>query len=298
MSLLLKDTSFLDLPVLAKGKVREMYDLGDAILMVVTDRVSSFDVVFDDLIPNKGCVLNAISAFWFDQTAHLVPNHVVTTDVSQYPMGLDRFKEQLQGRSMVVKKARMFPAECIVRGYLEGSALKSYREDGTVNGVRLPDGLVQGDRLPEPIFTPSTKAEGGHDINISRAELAGRIGEADAQALETHSLNLYRFAAQYSLERGLILADTKFEFGIIDGRMVIADELFTPDSSRFWDLNVYEPGRPQQSFDKQYLREYLETLDWDKTPPAPKLPADIIRRTSEKYMEAYERLTGHPLAVG
>lgn len=290
--MILKDTSFIDLPVLAKGKVRELYDLDDEILMVVTDRVSAFDVVFDELIPDKGKVLNSISAFWFEFLQDIVPNHVITTDVSRYPKGLNRYVEELTGRSMLVKKAEMFPAECIVRGYLEGSALKSYQKDGTVNGVTLPLGLVQGDKLPEPMFTPSTKADEGHDINISVEELSDLVGREVAEKLEELSLALYNKAADYAYERGIILADTKFEFGLIDGEIAVCDELFTPDSSRFWDLAEYAPGRPQKSFDKQYLREYLESLDWDKTYPAPKLPEETIRRTAEKYREAYRLLTG------
>ncbi|MGI6077082.1 MAG: phosphoribosylaminoimidazolesuccinocarboxamide synthase [Fastidiosipilaceae bacterium] len=295
MSQLLKEVSFLDLPIIAKGKVREMFDLGDSILMVVTDRVSAFDVVFNELIPDKGRVLNSISAFWFAQTSHIVPNHVLTADVEEYPAVLQPHKDQLRDRSMIVKKAEMFPAECIVRGYLEGSALKSYRKDGTVNGIKLPSGLVQGDQLPEPIFTPSTKAESGHDINIDMSDLCELIGEEDAKLLQETSLKLYAYAAEYAYERGIVLADTKFEFGRIDGQLVIADELFTPDSSRFWDIDDYHPGQPQKSFDKQFLREYLETLDWDKTPPAPTLPNDVIQKTAAKYREAYLRLVGHAL---
>jgi phosphoribosylaminoimidazole-succinocarboxamide synthase len=295
MSQLLGDTSFLNLPISAKGKVREMYDLGDEILMIVTDRISAFDVVFEELIPDKGVVLNSISAFWFDLLKEIVPNHVITTDVSLYPHGLDRYEQELSGRSMLVKKATMFPAECIVRGYLEGSALKSYRADGTVNGVRLPEGLVQGDRLPEPMFTPSTKADEGHDINISVAELSDLIGAEDAAALERISLALYKKASDYAFERGIILADSKFEFGRLNGEIIICDELFTPDSSRFWDRETYEPGRPQKSFDKQYLREYLESTDWNKTYPAPALPAEIVEKTAEKYREAYYKLTGRQL---
>lgn len=295
MSMLIRNTDFIELPAMAKGKVREMYDLGDSILMVVTDRVSAFDVVFNELIPDKGVVLNSISAFWFDQTKDLVPNHVLTTDVDAYPEMLRRYADELRGRSMIVKKATMFPAECIVRGYLEGSALKSYRKDGTVNGIRLPEGLQQGDRLPEPIFTPSTKAESGHDINITTAQLADLIGQEDAKALEELSLKLYRYAQAYAEERGIILCDTKFEFGRIGDQIVIADELFTPDSSRFWDKSDYQPGRAQKSFDKQFLREYLETLDWDKTPPAPTLPEEIIQKTAAKYREAYQLLTGRSI---
>lgn len=296
MSELLNDTSFIDLPLFVRGKVRNVYDLGDSLLIVVTDRISAFDVVFDELIPDKGKVLNSIAAFWFDYTKDVVPNHVISTNPAEYPLGLDQYADQLAGRSMWVKKVQMLPAECIVRGYLEGSALKEYRQHGTVSGVKMPEGLRQCDRLPQPMFTPSTKAEEGHDINITIAELGKLIGSAMATKLEEKSLALYAKAAAYAESRGIILADTKFEFGLLDGHLVVADEIFTPDSSRFWEMSDYEPGRAQKSFDKQYLREWLETLDWDKTPPAPKLPDEVISKTSAKYREAYERLTGQPLA--
>ena len=292
MSNLLNDTSFIPLPLYLKGKVRNVYDLGDSLLIVVTDRISAFDVVFDELIPDKGTVLNSIAAFWFDYTRDVIPNHVISTDPADYPQGLSAFREQLKGRSMWVRKVQMLPAECIVRGYLEGSALKEYQKTGTISGVKMPAGLRQGDKLPQPMFTPSTKAEEGHDINITIAELGKLIGSAMATKLEEKSLALYAKAAAYAESRGIILADTKFEFGILDGHLVVADEIFTPDSSRFWDMADYEPGRAQKSFDKQYLREWLETLDWDKTPPPPALPADVIAKTAAKYREAYERLTG------
>lgn len=290
--MLIKDTDFIDLPVFVKGKVRNVYDLGDSLLMVVTDRISAFDVVFDELIPNKGKVLSSISAFWFDFTKDILPNHVISTNPEEYPMGLSKYKEELQGRSMLVKKVKMLPAECIVRGYLEGSALKEYNANGTVGGIKMPEGLLQGDKLPSPLFTPSTKEDTGHDINITYDQLVDLIGIEDAQALRDSSLALYTKVSEYALTKGLILADTKFEFGKIDGQLVVADEMFTPDSSRFWDLSDHQPGRAQKSFDKQYLREFLETLDWDKTYPAPKLPDDVIAKTSEKYCECYSKLTG------
>jgi phosphoribosylaminoimidazole-succinocarboxamide synthase len=295
MSELMRDPDFIDLPLYVRGKVRNVYDLGDSLLIVVTDRISAFDVVFEELIPDKGKVLNSIAAFWFDYTRDIVPNHVISTDPHDYPHGLDRYADQLAGRSMWVRKAQMLPAECIVRGYLEGSALREYRQSGTVSGVRLPAGLRQGDRLPQPMFTPSTKAEEGHDVNITIEELGRLVGPSLATKLEEKSLALYSKAAAYAEQRGIILADTKFEFGLLDGHLVVADEIFTPDSSRFWDLADYEPGRPQKSFDKQYLREWLETLDWDKNPPPPHLPADVIAKTAAKYREAYERLTGKKL---
>jgi phosphoribosylaminoimidazole-succinocarboxamide synthase len=290
-----KDTDYISLPLFVRGKVRNVYDLGDSLLMVVTDRISAFGVVFDELIPDKGKVLNSISAFWFDYTKDIIPNHVISTEPAEYPMGLSAYADQLKGRSMWVKKVDMLPAECIVRGYLEGSALKEYKVSGTVGGVKMPEGMKQGDKLPSPMFTPSTKADEGHDINITYDQLAGLIGEADAKQLSDAALALYGKASAYALARGLILADTKFEFGKIDGRLVIADEIFTPDSSRFWDLAEYEPGRAQKSFDKQYLREWLETLDWDKSYPAPRLPADVIEKTAAKYREAYRLLTGKEL---
>jgi phosphoribosylaminoimidazole-succinocarboxamide synthase len=290
--MLIKDTDFIDKPVLAKGKVRNIYDLGDSLLLVVTDRISAFDVIFDELIPDKGRVLSSISAFWFDFTKDIIPNHVITTDVSKYPMGFDKYKEELEGRSMLVKKAQMLPAECIVRGYLEGSALKEYNKSGTVGGIKMPEGMVQGDKLPEPLFTPSTKADEGHDINITYEQLVDLIGEADASALRDASIALYTKVSDFALTKGLILADTKFEFGKIDGVLTVCDEMFTPDSSRFWDASEYEPGHAQKSFDKQFLREWLETLDWDKTYPAPHLPQEIIDKTAEKYRECYSRITG------
>lgn len=290
--MLIKDTDFIDKPVLAKGKVRNIYDLGDSLLLVVTDRISAFDVIFDELIPDKGRVLSSISAFWFDFTKDIIPNHVITTDVSKYPMGFDKYKEELEGRSMLVKKAQMLPAECIVRGYLEGSALKEYNKSGTVGGMKMPEGMVQGDKLPEPLFTPSTKADEGHDINITYEQLVDLIGEADASALRDASIALYTKVSDFALTKGLILADTKFEFGKIDGVLTVCDEMFTPDSSRFWDAAEYEPGHAQKSFDKQFLREWLETLDWDKTYPAPHLPQEIIDKTAKKYRECYSRITG------
>ena len=290
--MLIKDTSFIDKPVLAQGKVRSIYDTGDSLLMIVTDRISAFDVIFDELIPDKGRVLSSISAFWFDFTKDIIPNHVITTDVSKYPEGFAQYKEELEGRSMLVKKAEMLPAECIVRGYLEGSALKEYKKSGTVGGIKMPEGLLQGDKLPEPLFTPSTKEESGHDINITYEQLVDLIGEEDAKALRDASLALYTKVSEFALTKGLILADTKFEFGKIDGVLTVCDEMFTPDSSRFWDLADYQPGRAQKSFDTQFLREWLETLDWDKTYPAPTLPQEIIDKTAEKYRECYTRITG------
>ena len=294
--MLINTIDFIDYPLLVQGKVRNVYDLGDSLLMVVTDRISAFDVIFDELIPEKGKVLNSISAFWFDYTSDIIGNHVITTDVSRYPGDLPKYEEELSGRSMLVRKVKMLPAECIVRGYLEGSGLKEYRKTGSVSGIKLPEGLKQADRLPEPIFTPSTKAQEGHDELVTFEGLVEVVGEDMANQLRDYSIALFRKASEHAEECGLILADTKFEFGILDGKLVVADEMFTPDSSRFWDKSDYEPGRAQKSFDKQYLREWLEASDWDKNPPAPALPEDVINRTSEKYIEAYERLTGRKFA--
>lgn len=293
--MLMKDTNFIDKPLFIRGKVRNVYDLGDKLLIVVTDRISAFDVVFDDLIPNKGKVLNSISEFWFNHTSNIIGNHMITTDVSQYPDGLSKYKEELQGRSMLVRKVKMAEAECIVRGYLEGSGLKEYKAAGSICGIKLPAGLRQCEKLPEPIFTPSTKASEGHDENVTFEELSIRIGSEMATLLRDTSLALYKAACLHAESKGIILADTKFEFGILDGKLVLADEAFTPDSSRFWEMADYEPGRPQKSFDKQFVREYLEEIKWNKQPPAPALPVDVISKTEAKYVEAYERITGKRL---
>lgn len=294
--MLINDTDFIDRPLFIRGKVRNVYDLGDKLLIIVTDRISAFDVVFPNLIPNKGRVLNSISEFWFNYTSGIVGNHMITTDVSRYPEGLSKYREELQGRSMLVRKVKMAQAECIVRGYLEGSGLKEYNATGGICGVKLPAGLRQCDKLPEPIFTPSTKASEGHDENVTFEVLADRIGRDLAAQLRDTSIALYKAASRHAESKGIILADTKFEFGIMDdGRLVLADEAVTPDSSRFWELSEYKPGRPQKSFDKQFVREYLEEIGWNKRPPAPELPEDVVRKTEAKYVEAYERITGKRL---
>jgi len=295
MTKLINDTDFIDLPLYTKGKVRNVYDLGDKLLILVTDRISAFDVVFPNLIPNKGRVLNGLSEFWFNYTRDIIDNHMITTDVSQFPSGLSRFSEELDGRSMLVKKVEMVEAECIVRGYLEGSGLKEYQAGGSICGIRLPEGLKQCEKLPEPIFTPTTKAKEGHDESVTFETLADRIGRELAEKLRDISIALYLKASKHAESKGLILADTKFEFGMLNGRLLVADEMFTPDSSRFWDMSEYEPGRPQKSFDKQFVREYLEAIKWDKKPPAPSLPEDVVKKTEAKYIEAYERLTGKKL---
>jgi phosphoribosylaminoimidazole-succinocarboxamide synthase len=295
MSKTINETNFVGLPLFIKGKVRDVYDLGDKLLIIVTDRISAFDVVFPDLIPDKGKVLNSLSAFWFDFMEDIVKNHVISADVASYPKELAKYSEELSLRSMIVKKLEMVKAECVVRGYLEGSGLKEYLKTGSVSGIELPAGLTQCDKLPEPIFTPTTKAEQGHDESVTFKQLSNEIGSELADRLRDTSLALYEKASSHAQSKGIILADTKFEFGISDGELVVADEMFTPDSSRFWDASDYEPGRPQKSFDKQFLREYLETLDWDKKPPAPRLPRDVINKTREKYIDAYKRITGKDL---
>jgi phosphoribosylaminoimidazole-succinocarboxamide synthase len=287
-----QETDFPTLKLIQKGKVRDMYDLGEAYLMVATDRMSAFDVVLPDPIPDKGVVLTQISLFWFDIMRPLVENHVVTADVSQYPESCRPYAADLQGRSMIVKKARPLPVECVVRGYITGSGWNAYRETGTVCGIRLPEGLVESDRLSEPIFTPSTKeAVGKHDINIDFNEMAARIGASLAEQVRALSLAIYKKGAHLAAEKGILIADTKFEFGVVDGSVILIDEVLTPDSSRFWPKATYAPGGSQKSFDKQYLRDYLLSLDWDKTPPGPRLPREVIDNTRAKYVEALTRLT-------
>ena len=282
-----------------RGKVRDMYEVDDHLLMVATDRISAYDVVLASLIPDKGAVLTQLSAFWFGRTAGIVPNHMVSTDPAAYPAVLRPHADMLAGRSMLVRRTRPVPIECVARGYLAGSGWREYRETGRVCGVELPAGLRESDRLPQPIFTPATKAESGHDINIS-AEEAGRIVGADLVArLRELTLELYTHGAAHAEQRGIIVADTKFEFGLVSGsggdEIVLIDEALTPDSSRFWPLESYAPGRGQASFDKQYVRDYLDEIDWDRQPPAPELPAAVVERTRDKYREAYRLLTGSVL---
>jgi phosphoribosylaminoimidazole-succinocarboxamide synthase len=264
-------------------------------LIVVSDRISAFDVVLPNPIPYKGAVLTALSLFWFDFLKDVVPNHLISTDVDSFPAPLPAYRDQLEGRSMLVVRADVFPIECVARGYLVGSGWKEYQQTGEVCGVKLPAGLKESDKLSEPIFTPATKAETGHDINISEREMADRIGDQYTRELKELTLTLYTRASEFADSRGIIIADTKFEFGVKDGRVILVDEALTPDSSRFWPRESYEPGRGQQSFDKQYLRDYLETVTWDKQPPGPNLPETVIARTSEKYLEAYRLLTGRTI---
>ncbi|HRT07498.1 MAG TPA: phosphoribosylaminoimidazolesuccinocarboxamide synthase [Candidatus Paceibacterota bacterium] len=288
----------LDLPGVKKlksGKVREIFDLGDRLLLVATDRISAFDCIMPNGIPRKGEVLTQISYFWFGQTESFQPNHLISRAGDPLPPNLEFARAQLTGRSMIVKKAKPLAIECVVRGYLAGSGWKEYRQNQTVCGIKLPPGLQESSELPEPIFTPATKAETGHDENISFAEAARIVGADLAEEARAASLKIYRFARDYARQRGIIIADTKFEFGLLDGRLILIDEVLTPDSSRFWPADQYAPGKGQPSFDKQFVRDYLETLDWNKTPPAPALPPEVVARTQAKYLEAYERLTGRKL---
>ena len=293
MTAVVHQTDFSTLTLLQRGKVRDMYDLGDAYLMVATDRMSAFDVVLPDPIPDKGVVLTQISLFWFEMMSTLVQNHVITADVSQYPESCQPYAEALTGRSILVKKAKPLPVECVVRGYITGSGWKSYQQDGSVCGIRLPQGLVESAQLPKPIFTPSTKEEmGKHDINIDFDEMANRIGGPLAEKVRDLSLTIYKKGAEAAAEKGILIADTKFEFGLIGEEVILIDEVLTPDSSRFWPQATYAPGGSQKSFDKQYLRDYLLTLAWDKTPPGPKLPTAVIDNTRAKYVEALTLITG------
>ena len=291
-STIILQTSWAEVPV-RRGKVRDIYDLGERLLLVSTDRISAFDWVLPTGIPDKGRVLNQIAAFWFDLLGE--PNHLITTDVAQMdlPAGIER--AVLAGRSSLVRKSRVVPIECVVRGYLSGSGWKEYRKQGTVCGIQLPPGLRESDRLPTPIFTPSTKAESGHDENISFEQTAAIVGRELAEELQRRSLAVFQRGAEYALQRGIIIADTKFEWGQLDGQLILIDEVLTPDSSRFWPADAYRPGRSQPSFDKQFVRDWLESTAWDKNSPPPALPDDIVAKTREKYVEAYEQLTGKKL---
>ena len=286
-------TQFDDLSLVRQGKVRDIFDTGDALLMVTTDRLSAFDVVLPDIIPDKGKVLNQISVFWFKQMETIVKNHIITTNVNEYPKDFKPHSAALDKRSMLVKKAEPLPVECIVRGYITGSGWSSYQKEGHVCGIKLPEGLKESDKLSQPLFTPSTKAEiGDHDINISFDEAVKLVGSEKAEKLKNLSLEIYKKGAEYALSKGIIIADTKFEFGILDGEIILIDEILTPDSSRFWPLNDYEPGRGQNSFDKQYVRDWLIDSGWDKKHPGPKLPQEVIDTTSKTYKDIFTRLTG------
>jgi len=288
-------TEFADLKLLSRGKVRDIYEVDGGILLVATDRISAFDCVLPNGIPNKGRVLTALSEFWFERMKDIVPNHVITTDVDEYPPSTGPYRDTLRGRSMLVERAKPYPVECVVRGYLAGSATKEYRQSGSVCGIELPEGLRESEKLPETIFTPATKAETGHDINISEKEMADILGSEKAALLIEKSLAIYGAASEYAASRGLILSDTKFEFGERDGETILIDELLTPDSSRYWLAEDYEPGKAQTNFDKQFVRDFLESSDWDKVPPAPQLPPDVVARTEELYKRAHYLITGKDL---
>jgi len=294
----LVDTNFPDLELFKKGKVRDVYDLGASLLMVATDRISAFDVVMPNPIPDKGKILNQISLFWFEKMKPLVENHVITSNVDDYPDVCRPYADVLQGRSMLVKKTEPLSIECVVRGYISGSGWKSYLESGDICGIKLPEGLTESARLAEPIFTPATKEElGDHDINIDFEEAAERIGTPLAEKVRALSLAIYDKGSTLADEKGIIIADTKFEFGLVGNDIILIDEILTPDSSRFWPKETYAPGGPQKSFDKQYLRDYLLSLDWDKKPPAPSLPEEVIKNTRKKYLDALDQLTGTQQAI-
>jgi len=291
-------TDFPELHLHASGKVRDVYQLdNERLLFVATDRISAFDYVLATGIPHKGRVLSQTSLFWFDFLSDIVPNHVITADVARYPQGLQKYADQLRGRSMVVQRAEMFPVECVVRGYISGSAWKEYQATGKVCGIELPGGLRESEAFPEPIFTPATKAVSGHDENIPFARMCEIVGTETASHLRDLTLRIYKKAATYARQRGIIIADTKFEFGRTTKGITLADEVLTPDSSRFWPADKYAPGRSQESYDKQYVRDYLEQIRWNKQPPAPALPAEVAGRTSEKYLDAYLQITGRKLDV-
>jgi phosphoribosylaminoimidazole-succinocarboxamide synthase len=289
------ETTLPGIELVARGKVRDVYAAGDFLVIIATDRLSAFDYVLPTPIRDKGKVLTALTIFWLEQLRDIVPNHFVSANVSDYPLEFHAYRDQLEGRSMLVHRAKMIDVECVARGYVSGSGWKDYRRDARICGITLPAGLRESEQLPEPIFTPASKAHSGHDENITFDTVAERIGEALAQKLRDLTLAIYKEAARYAATRGIIIADTKFEFGFVGDRLVLADEVLTPDSSRFWPRESYQPGGAQPSYDKQYVRDYLESIHWNKQPPAPALPPEVMERTSEKYREAYRVLTGKPL---
>ncbi len=291
-TMLYNEISVKECPLVKKGKVRDIYKAGDNLILVATDRISAFDYILPNPIPFKGVILTQISNFWFDFVRDIIPNHIISTDVHSFPQAMHTFKNMLQGRSILVKKASVFPIECVVRGYLAGSGYKEYKKNNSVCGIKLPPGMDNGSKLPEPIFTPATKAEEGHDENITAKQAADIIGQDNLAYLQDVSIQIYSKAQKYALTKGIIIADTKFEFGVIDDKIILIDEVLTPDSSRFWPVEHYTVGNNPVSFDKQFVRDYLELIDWDKNPPVPKLPVNIIRKTAEKYLEAYTWLTG------
>jgi len=292
MDEVIRETSLPGIEPFYIGKVRDLYDLGDRLLIVATDRISAFDVVLPTGIPYKGKVLTALSGFWFNSTRHIIDNHFITTDVAEFPAELQRYSNTLAGRSMIVKKTERIDIECVARAYLSGSAWRAYKENRPICGIKLPPGLRESDKLPEPIFTPTTKAESGHDMELTLSEVEDMVGRDAAQEIKEKSLKLLAAAIPEVESKGIILSDTKFEFGFYNDSIILIDEAFTPDSSRFWPMDDYEPGRPQRSFDKQYVRDYLEEINWDKKPPAPQLPDEVVEKTTERYFEAYKRITG------
>jgi phosphoribosylaminoimidazole-succinocarboxamide synthase len=295
----LLETALPDLPLVRRGKVRDLYDTGEALVMVATDRISAFDYVLGSGIPDKGRVLTQLSAFWFAHTAHITPNHVISSNARTYPPNAAAHADVLEGRSMLVRKTTPLPIECVARGYLSGSGWKDYKATGSVCGINLPPGLIESDRLPEPIFTPATKAESGHDLNISESDAATLVGKELLARLKQLTLALYAFGVAHAESRGIILADTKFEFGVTEtGDLLLIDEVMTPDSSRYWPRDTYRPGGAQPSFDKQFVRDYLESIHWNKQPPVPSLPEEVVLRTRDKYIEAYRRLTDRELEIG
>ena len=294
----LLETNFADLKLFKRGKVRDVYDLGDKLLIVSTDRISCFDVILPCGIPGKGKVLTSLSCFWFDFIQEIIPHHLITADLDKYPAQLRRYKDDLSFRSMLVKKTKPLAVECVVRGYLSGSGWKEYQKAQSICGIKLSAGLKESETLPKVLFTPSTKADTGHDENVNQEYVEKLIGKDTALLLKEKSIAIYKKASTYAKSKGIIIADTKFEFGIHGNQVILIDEILTPDSSRFWPADQYQPGRPQPSFDKQFVRDYLQGLGWNKTPPAPQLPKDIIAKTSQKYLEAYRRLTGKELKTG
>ena len=291
-------TEFKSLTLKGRGKVRDIYDLGDRLLIVATDRISAFDVVMPNPIPDKGRILTQLSGFWFNLTKGIVPNHIVSTEVEDYPKECQPYQEMLRDRSMLVVRTEVLPVECVVRGYLSGSGWEEYQKTGKVCGIRLPKGLRESSKLEEPIFTPATKAEMGlHDENITFEKVEKTVGKDLGRQMRSISLAIYKKARDFAEQRGILIADTKMEFGVKAGKLILIDELLTPDSSRFWPKDEYQPGGPQKSFDKQFLRDYLLSIRWDKNPPAPQLPEEIVTKTREKYLEAYEKLVGKPLAM-
>lgn len=293
----MKDYSLLTIDIpeakfFKRGKVRDVFDLGDKLLLVASDRISAFDSVMPNGIPDKGKILTQISNFWFDFTKNIIDNHIIETDAGLFPAPFDKYKEMLNKRSVIGKKAKLVPAECVVRGYLSGSGWEEYKKSKSICGIKLPDGLKESDKLPEPIFTPTTKAEAGHDLPITATELADQIGVELTNFLKNKSIEIYKKCADYALSKGIIIADTKFEFGGLDGKIILIDEILTPDSSRFWPKDSYKPGQGQASYDKQYVRDYLISIKWNKEPPAPKLSDEVVEKTREKYMEAFRKITG------